>query len=255
MTSIKKYIPETFMPFFKLLKYCLSYSKYIQRSYSQEGEDLILSRLFGDRMDGFYIDVGAHHPKRFSNTYYFYLRGWRGINIDPMPGSMQIFNKLRKRDINLEIPIFNERKKLKYFQFNESALNGFSASLSAERNGKQGFKIINVIEIEGVPLKELLLEHMPVDINTIDFMSIDVEGCDFEVLQSNDWITYRPKVLLVELINSTLNRLEDEPIFHYLKEQHYFVYAKAVQSVFFLSEEYIVERDFLNQVGLTEPNN
>ena len=57
------------------------------RSYSQEGEDMILRRIFGDKRLGFYVDVGAHDPRRFSNTYYFYKRGWRGINIEPRPGS------------------------------------------------------------------------------------------------------------------------------------------------------------------------
>ena len=59
--------------------------------FSQEGEDVILRRIFEDQKNGFYIDIGAHHPKRFSNTYYFYDRGWEGINIDATPGSMKFF--------------------------------------------------------------------------------------------------------------------------------------------------------------------
>jgi hypothetical protein len=58
---------------------------YSKKSYSQEGEDMILNRIFEFRNSGFYIDVGAHHPMRFSNTYFFYRKGWRGINIDAMP--------------------------------------------------------------------------------------------------------------------------------------------------------------------------
>ena len=68
---------------------------------------MILIRIFSNKSHGFFIDVGAHHPKRLSNTYYFYKRGWRGVNIDAMPGSMREFSKFRKRDINLEIPIGN----------------------------------------------------------------------------------------------------------------------------------------------------
>lgn len=71
------------------------------RSYSQEGEDMILRRIFGSQTSGFYIDVGAHHPKRFSNTYFFYKKGWAGINIDAMPGSMKAFQKVRYRDIEI----------------------------------------------------------------------------------------------------------------------------------------------------------
>jgi len=67
---------------------------YALKSYSQEGEDMILRRLFEKQNTGFYVDVGAHHPKRFSNTFFFYKKGWRGINIDAMPNSMSLFNKL-----------------------------------------------------------------------------------------------------------------------------------------------------------------
>ena len=70
--------------------------------YSQNGEDLILNRFLENKKNGFYIDIGAHHPIRFSNTYLFYKKGWRGINIDAMPGSMDLFNKIRSRDINIE---------------------------------------------------------------------------------------------------------------------------------------------------------
>lgn len=75
------------------------------QTYSQEGEDAILRRLFELTDKGFYIDIGAHHPQRFSNTYFFYLKGWNGINIEPRPGSSQLFNELRPRDINLELGI------------------------------------------------------------------------------------------------------------------------------------------------------
>ncbi|MDX9799068.1 MAG: hypothetical protein RBT05_09445 [Bacteroidales bacterium] len=74
-------------------------------SFSQEGEDMLLSKLFELNEKGFFVDIGAHHPIRFSNTYKLYLKGWRGINIDAMPNSMDLFKKYRSEDINLEIPI------------------------------------------------------------------------------------------------------------------------------------------------------
>ncbi len=71
-------------------------------SYSQEGEDLILQRFFETKENGFYIDVGAHNPTRFSNTFIFYLKGWRGINIEPTPGSKTAFDSVRPKDLNIE---------------------------------------------------------------------------------------------------------------------------------------------------------
>ncbi|TLD96815.1 hypothetical protein LS71_004220 [Helicobacter jaachi] len=79
---------------------------YMNPSYAIEGEDRIVRALLWQKRDsGFYVDVGAHHPFRFSNTYLFYTQGWRGINIDATPGSMEAFRKYRARDINLEMGI------------------------------------------------------------------------------------------------------------------------------------------------------
>ena len=73
--------------------------KYHSLVFSQEGEDGVLDRLFGGKPHGFYVDVGSHHPQRYSNTYLFYLRGWHGINIDPLPGTKIRFDLLRKREL------------------------------------------------------------------------------------------------------------------------------------------------------------
>ncbi len=82
-----------------------------------------MSRYFENKKTtGFYVDVGAHHPLRFSNTYKFYKRGWHGINIDAMPGSMDLFNRLRHRDINLERAVSDSKQILTYYAFNEPAL-------------------------------------------------------------------------------------------------------------------------------------
>lgn len=98
---------------------------YSTKSYSQEGEDMVLKSFFGNKLKGFHVDVGTCHPMRFSNTYIFYNMGWRGINIDATPGSMRLFNKFRKRDLNLEQAISNSSQNMTYYIFNERALNTF----------------------------------------------------------------------------------------------------------------------------------
>lgn len=62
--------------------------------YSQEGEDVILARMFEHQSPGFYVDIGAHHPRRFSNTRLLAEKGWTGINVDPLPGVMKLFGKI-----------------------------------------------------------------------------------------------------------------------------------------------------------------
>jgi FkbM family methyltransferase len=173
---------------------------YYQKSWSQEGEDLILSRYFENKKTtGFFVDVGAHHPLRFSNTYKFYKRGWHGINIDAMPGSMDLFNSLRPRDINIEKAVSDSKQILTYYGFNEPALNGFSKEITKHRDGQANNKIIFTKDIETSTLEEILDEYMPKEV-AIDFMSIDVEGLDFSVLRSNDFVKYRPMVILIEIL-------------------------------------------------------
>jgi FkbM family methyltransferase len=219
----------------------VNWTPYQVRSFSQEGEDVILRRILGEKQMGFYVDVGAHHPIRFSNTYLFYCLGWQGINIDAMPGSMGNFHAERARDINLEIPVMRTKEKLTYYQFNEPALNGFSKDLSISRDGLRDYKIIRTVEIEGRPLSELLGEHLPPN-TEIDFLSVDVEGLDLDVLESNDWLRFRPKVVLVEVLSSSLATIQFNPICAFMELNNYQIFAKAVNTVFFLSEEYIEAR-------------
>jgi hypothetical protein len=225
------------------LRALLNWAPYQMVSFSQEGEDLILSRILEDKKDsGFYVDVGAHHPQRFSNTYMFYLRGWKGINIDAMPGSMVPFKKIRPLDINLELPVMKEKGKLTYYQFNEPALNGFSKELSESRNGKGGYQIIGTLEIEGATLSEILNAHVPKGV-AIDFMSVDAEGLDLAILQSNDWRKYRPKVILVEILTSSLATVHSNESYQFIVGKGYQIFAKALNTVFFISEEFLMERN------------
>jgi FkbM family methyltransferase len=171
-------------------------------SFSQEGEDMLLRGIFTNKSTGFYVDVGAYHPQRFSNTNHFYLAGWRGINIDAMPGSMEPFRQLRPRDINLEIGVSESAETFTYYAFNEPALNGFSKEVADRVTEKEQYKLLFTKPIPTHPLADILDEHLPVN-QTIDFLTIDVEGLDQAVLRSNNWEKYRPVVILTETIHSS----------------------------------------------------
>ncbi|MEZ9855729.1 FkbM family methyltransferase [Vibrio breoganii] len=208
---------------------------YAFKSYAQEGEDMILRRMFEQQRIGFYIDVGAHHPKRFSNTYFFYKQGWKGINIDAMPGSMKVFDKIRPRDINIEKPISSIKQTLTYYAFNEPALNGFSKEISKARDGLDGYNIEFTKKIETSTLEEILDEHLCSN-QVIDYLSIDVEGLDFEVIKSINFNKYRPRVILVEILGSSLSDLQQEPVYKFLNNEGYEFYAKAVNTIIFKSK-------------------
>lgn len=208
------------------------YPRYFHKSYSQEGEDMILKRYFENQKNGFFIDVGAHHPKKFSNTYYFYLKGWKGINIDAMPGSMKEFNKIRKNDINIEVPISDEKQVLTYFAFNEPALNSFDEKLSIERLANSKYHLKFKKQIETSRLDEILDKYLPIN-TSIDFLSIDVEGLDFQVLKSLNLNKYKPKIILIEILDIDLIKIHENEIYLYLINHGYNIIAKSVNTVFF----------------------
>jgi hypothetical protein len=88
--SIKTFIPDPIKGIIRQVKSAFL-DGYATKSYSQEGEDMILNRIFEGKCQGFYVDIGAHHPRRFSNTYFFYKHGWTGINVEPNPDVVRIF--------------------------------------------------------------------------------------------------------------------------------------------------------------------
>ena len=200
------------------------------KSYSQEGEDMILRRIFEHQQKGFYIDVGAHHPKRFSNTYYFYRRGWKGINIDCSPGSMDLFKTKRKNDINLECAISDKFEQLKLHTYNEPAINTFVPDLWSGQT--TNYVLMKTIEMETVTLEYVLSQYLKKD-KTIDFLSIDVEGMDINVLRSNNWELFRPKIVLVEDVSSNEEFISGSKITQFMNSQAYVLYAKTVNTLIF----------------------
>lgn len=209
------------------------FKNYSIKSYSQEGEDMILKRYYENYKNGFYVDIGAHHPNRFSNTKLLYQNGWNGINVDAMPGSMKLFNRFRKRDINIELGISEKPGFLNYYIFNESALNGFSEDLSNYRDNQNDiYKIKEIKKINIITLEMLFDKYLPPN-QIIDLLSIDVEGLDLEVLKSNNWTKYKPNLILVEILSSDIVGTLKTPITIYLMGLGYMIYFKTVNTVFF----------------------
>jgi FkbM family methyltransferase len=181
---------------------------------------------------GFYVDIGAHHPVRFSNTWMFYKKGWRGINIDPTPGSMRPFRILRHRDFNLEIGIGLESKTATFFCFNEPALNTFDSDLAKERDLTPPYQIIKKIDVPIIPLSEILEKLFP-NGHYIDFFTIDVEGLDLQVLMSNDWNKFAPKYILVEDIDFKIQELTNSETYKYLSEVGYEIISVLKRTIIY----------------------
>lgn len=195
-------------------------------SYSQLGEDLIIDRILGYKNKGVYVDIGAHHPTRLSNTKRFYSRGWRGINIDPNSILIDKFNKERQEDINLRIGVGRKNGFLYFYEFFPSTLSTFSYK-EAKKYVGEGFKLISKKKILVKTLASILDKYCKS--KSIDFLSVDTEGMDLEVLESNNWIRYKPDVICIE------NHGNEKKILSFLKKHGYELkYNNGLNSIFSL---------------------
>lgn len=196
-------------------------------SHSQFGEDMIVRSLTSDIKNGFYVEIGAHHPVYISNTHHFHSKGWRGINIDAVPGSMNIFEVLRPKDINIEICIVppDYPKEITFFMFEASAFNTCDSE-SASQTLAKGVKLIEEVKVPTTTLTKILDDYLPED-TQIDFMSIDIEGLDEQILMSNDWNRYQPSVLLFEKHLVDIQDFNDLKIMKYLSKFGYQLVAKT----------------------------
>jgi len=167
-------------------------------SYAQNGEDIVLSRgLRGD--EGFYVDIGAFDPKSDSVTKLFYDRGWSGINVDPVPEVIELFERDRPRDINVQIAVSVEPGTAELWT-GPAELVGHS-TLDAEiaaAHLADGIEFTRST-VPTMRLDELLATRVP-EGTAIDFLKVDVEGHERAVLESCDWSKWRPRVVIVECI-------------------------------------------------------
>ena len=200
---------------------------YSRNSYSQEGEDLILAKIFNAKNKGFYVDVGAHHPYRYSNTYLLHKKGWTGINIDPNPNTKKIFDNARPNDTNLQLAIAKSNSNKTLYIFEDFALNTLNKT-QAQKVIKSGQSIlIKKTKINTKKLSEILNKNSK---NQIDLLNIDAEGLEMEVLNSNNWQKFKPKVIVIENLNSA------KKINSYLKKLGYKKIAQTVNTAIYQND-------------------
>lgn len=213
---------------------------FLNRAFSsfapQEGENIIIDRIFPRKKSGLYIDVGAHHPVRFSNTLSLYQRGWTGINIEPNPEVITVFKKMRPRDINLNIAVSTLKNSCTYYKFNEPALNTIDIKISNLRQ-KQGFQCIEKTIIKTQTLEQILSDYCKKK-TVIDILKIDVEGSELDVLKSNNWKKFIPKVIICEILNCDLEKLPKNKVYKFLKSKNYLLYCKLLQNCFFFHKSF-----------------
>ncbi len=174
-------------------------------SYAQNFEDVILARALDNVEQGFYVDVGAAHPIDDSVTHHFSQLGWSGVNIEPDPHLFKVLAGERTRDINLPIVIGNPLtlgENTTLYVVANPGLSTISATTAREHESA-GFDVTPIM-VDVRPLADVLAEH--VGSRDIHFIKIDVEGAELGVVETGDWSTHRPWIVVVETTVSNMTR-------------------------------------------------
>ena len=199
-------------------------------SYAQTGEDIVLDNLLGHKESGFYVDVGCNHPVEISNTFRFYLRGWRGIAIDANAEFAQPFARWRPNDVFVSACVSNAVSEVDFRVYNSRALSSVTASQLYEN--PEHYRLERIEKLQTRPLGAILAEHSAP--KKFEFLSIDVEGHDFEALQSIDLGQYQPAVILIEISGQmSVGAIAECNVAQHLSQYAYEPVAAHSNTVFF----------------------
>jgi len=178
----------------------------MELSYSQNLEDYHLSLAFAGQKTGTYIDVGAGHPIADNVSFWFYERGWQGIVVEPQLELAALYERLRRRDIVVRGLVGRECGEIDFHVVDR--LHGLSTTREDVAQKAEAFGVRHrTVRAPVTTLAQLCESH---DRGSIDFLKIDVEGAEADVLLGGDWKRFRPKVVIFEAVTP----MESEPSWH-----------------------------------------
>ena len=201
-------------------------------SWSQFGEDLLMKAFLPEAV-GTYVEIGAGHPTHLSNSFFFYQEGWRGLLVEPNPALIELLHKHRDRDAVLGALIGTSKASRSYYQFESWPLSTTDVKRVLELRD-QGVAPISLTSLPVRSLASLELAASPLE---PAFLSIDVEGADLDVLTSNDWTAYRPRVICVEERDAATS--DTTGVASLLSAQGYQFVSRAIVSSIYVHEDYL----------------
>lgn len=201
-------------------------------SVSQLGEDLFINRFFQKSQPGFYLDIGAFHPKRYSNTYLLrkYM-GWKGIHVDANPAIIAEFNKSVPDGINVNAAVDDQEQDVELVIYRGAA----HSTIDPQRKEiNSAIEVRSTMMMRTRTVESILDEFLPAG-TSVDFVNIDVEGRDLQALRSLNIARFRPRLVCVEDHDfiSSLNGGRPSPIFSFMKEHGYAFASHTVVSSFY----------------------
>lgn len=213
----------------KIKEYVIPYICPSMGSFSQFNEDLLIDLLFDSKRKGFYVDIGANDPAFNNNTKRFYDKGWHGINIEPSIEEYEKLQSSRLRDINLNIGVGLIKNKMSFYKvLGDSTLSSFNKTIAIQMAKFYGLQVLEE-EIQILRLVDIYNDY--IKDNHVDFMSVDAEGSDLDVLKSNDWKIFRPTLVMVEA-DSQYNEIVE-----YMSISNYLLLYNNNHNAIFLSRD------------------
>jgi FkbM family methyltransferase len=168
----------------------------MELSYAQNLEDYHLSLAFAGQTGGTYIDVGAGHPIADNVSFWFYERGWRGVAVEPQPELAALYQRLRPRDLVVGGLLGRDCGEIDFHTVDR--LHGLSTTVENLAQKAKAYGVgYRTVRMPVTTLAKLCETHK---VSTIDFLKIDVEGAEGDVLFGGDWTRFRPKVIVVEAV-------------------------------------------------------
>ena len=211
--------------------YIRNFKYLIKKSYSQFGEDIFIQKYF-NRSKGFFIDIGCHHPFRYNNTFNLYKLGWTGINIDLNKISIDLFNLMRPKDINLCLALSEKIGPIKYFIPNKNPISpeitiDYEFTKSLEKHHGSTYEPFYT---EGITW-EFFEKKFSKIIRKVDLLKIDIEGSDFKILKSINLIKLDPELIMIEAPD--FEKVNRENILNYLNSKKYsIIYDNNLNLIF-----------------------
>ena len=216
------------------------FSGHVKIHTGQWAEDVLIRKLIKNVSTGIYLDIGAYHPFYHSNTAGLWLKGWQGINIDANLNTINLFNKTRPKDINIHSAILpkstiGEKRTIAIMQPTKKDLSsGVSAKGTCDiaLGEARGFDETTEVPVNDI---ESLLNHHK--INKIDYLNLDIEGCDEGVLHDFDFCKYKPTVVSVEDYTNNIDGIINSDITKHMKENGYTLVSRAGPTSIFISNK------------------
>ena len=215
------------------------YKKNYFPSYGASGEDVLINKIFKNKNDGYFVDVGALHPINGSLTYSLSKRGWAGLNIDLLKENLILFYLFRKKDKNINLAISKNKGVINAYIFERGSGVNTTNKKWADKWKKKIGKKYSILKIKKNSLNNVLSSYKIS--KEFELLNIDVEGHEIDVLKGINFKNIRPKIITIEIHVEKTEQIFKTEIYKLLKKNNYELISQYYQTSFFKSKEFNIK--------------